>query len=293
LKTREARRKLRDVIAGEKCEQMASVFDPISARIAESLGYSAALVGGSIISHAVLGAPDLIILTLTELAEQVHRCARVSSVALVIDGDHGYGNALNVMRTVEELDYAGAGAVMIEDTLLPRPFGPSDPPKLISLDESIGKMKAAVKARGDSDLLVFGRTGAATIASVDEAIARFRAFEETGVDALFLPGIKSREELDRIAGAVHLPLIAGGVAEPAADAAYLASRGIRLWSSGHQVFAVAVNALYQAMKAVRDGTYPSKLPGIAPSTLFDSLVDSADYAQRTQQFMTGSLSPKP
>lgn len=291
MKVRDARRKLHALLAGKRCALMASVFDPISSRIAEMLGYEAALMGGSIASHVVLGAPDVIVLTLTELAEQVHRSSRVGSVPLIIDGDHGYGNALNVMRTVEELDFAGAAAVMIEDTLLPRPFGPADAPKLISMDESIGKMKAAVKARGDSDLLVFGRTGAATITTVDEAIVRFRAFESVGVDALFLPGVRTRDELDRIATAVRLPLIAGGVAESAEDPEYLASRGVRLWSGGHQVFAVAVNALYEAMKSVREGTYPSKLPGIAPKALLDAVTGSSDYVQRTQEFMGGRQPP--
>jgi carboxyvinyl-carboxyphosphonate phosphorylmutase len=285
LKVHEARRKLQTLLAGDRCVPMASVFDPISSRIAEALGYEGALMGGSIVSHVVLGAPDVIVLTLSELAEQVHRCTRVSSVPLLIDGDHGYGNALNVMRTIEELDFAGAAAVMIEDTLLPRPFGPGDAPKLISMEEAIGKMKAAVKARGDSDLLVFGRTSAATIASVDEAIARFLAFESTGVDGLFLPGVRTRDELDRIAEAVRLPLISGGVAQPLADAEYLASRRVRLWSGGHQVFAVAVNALYDAMKSVREGTYPSKLPDIAPNALLDTVTGSAEYVQRTQAFL--------
>jgi carboxyvinyl-carboxyphosphonate phosphorylmutase len=292
LKVREARHQLRTILAGKRCVLMASVFDPISARIAEALGYEAALMGGSLVSHAVLGAPDVIVLTLTELAEQVHRCARVGSVPLVIDGDHGYGNAMNVMRTVEELDFAGAAAVMIEDTRLPRPFGPSDAQTLIAMDEAIGKMKAAVKARGDSDLLVFGRTGAATIATVDEAIARFRAFENVGVDALMVPGVRTRDELDRIAAEVRLPLIAGGVAESVADPEYLASRGVRAWSAGHQVFAAGVNALYEAMKAVREGMYPSKLPGMASKALFDTVIGSADYAHWTQEFLGASKEEK-
>jgi oxaloacetate decarboxylase len=264
---------------------MASVFDPISSRIADDLGYEAALMGGSIVSHVVLGAPDLIVLTLTELAEQVHRCTRVSRVPLVVDGDHGYGNALNVMRTVEEMDTAGAAAVMIEDTLLPRPYGASDAPRLLPLEESVAKMKAAVRARGDSDFVVLARTGAASIATVDEAITRFRAFESTGVDGLFLPGVRSREELDRIAAAVSLPLVAGGVAESLAQPEYLAGRGVRLFASGHQVFAVAVSALYDAMKAVRNGLPPSTLPGIAPKALIDTVTGAKSYAEWTQHFM--------
>src|SRR4051812_15169564 len=149
LASHNRRSNLRAILGGERSVALATVFDPISSRFAEHLGFEAGLVGGSIVSHVVLGAPGVIVLTLTELAEQVHRCTRASSVPLVIDGDHGYGNALSVMRTVHELDAAGAAGIMIEDTLLPRPYGPSEAAQLLSFDESVGKIAAAVKARGD------------------------------------------------------------------------------------------------------------------------------------------------
>jgi carboxyvinyl-carboxyphosphonate phosphorylmutase len=264
---------------------MATVFDPVSARMAEDLAYEAALVGGSIVSHAVLGAPDVIVLTLTELAEQVHRCARVSKVPLLIDADHGYGNALSVMRTIQELDAAGAAAVMIEDTLLPRAFGPSGAAQLLSFDESIGKIRAAVAARGDSDLVLLGRTSAAAITGIEDAIARFSAYESAGVDALFLPGLRTREELDRISAAVKLPLVVGGAADALLDEGYLASRRVRLWSAGHHTFAVAVNALYDAMKAVRAGTISSRLPHAASRELMDRVTGAAEFDRWARQFL--------
>jgi carboxyvinyl-carboxyphosphonate phosphorylmutase len=282
------RTKMRASLAGSGCAVMATVFDPVSARIAEDLAYEAALVGGSIMSHAVLGAPDVIVLTLTELAEQVHRCARVSKVPLLIDADHGYGNALSVMRTVQELDAAGAAAVMIEDTLLPRAFGPSGAAQLLSFDESVGKIRAAVAARGDSDLVVLGRTSAHAITGIEDAIARFSAYEAAGVDALFLPGLRTREELDRISAAVKLPLVVGGPADALLDEEYLASRRVRLWAAGHHTFAVAVNALYDAMKAVRAGTISSRLPHAASRELMDRVTGVADFDRWTRQFLDAS-----
>jgi len=266
---------------------MATIFDPSSARIADELGFEAGLMGGSIVSHVVLGAPDVIVLTLTELAEQLHRCARVSRVPIVVDGDHGYGNALNVMRTVQELDSAGAGAVMIEDTLLPRGFGPSETPQLLSLEESIGKIRAAVHARGDSDLVVLGRTSAASISSVDDASGRQKAVEAVGVDGLMLPGLKTRDDLDRVSSALRLPLVLGGMPETMCDEEYLASRRVRLWSSGHQTFSVAVKALYDAMKAVRDGVLASRLPATASKELMNGVTGAADYKSWTRQFLGG------
>ena len=281
------RPRLRSLLAQDRCVTMASVFDPMSARIAQDLGYEAALMGGSLVSHAVLGAPDLILLTLTELATQVERCARVSDVPIVVDGDHGYGNALNVMRTVEAMDRAGAGAVMIEDTDLPRPYGPSGAPRLLPLDVAVGKIRAAVRARGDSDLVVLGRTGALATGGVDEAIARCRAFEQEGVDALFVPAASSRADLDRLSAGTRLPLVLAGAAGEVADPVYLASRRVRAWSGGHQVFAVVIAALHEAMRAVLQGTPPSALPGAAPAALMDRLLDAARFEALTRDCLGG------
>ena len=285
MSKQDQRSRLRTILEGSRCVGMATVFDPVSARFAESLGYEAGLVGGSIVSHAVLGAPDVIVLTLTELAEQVRRCTRVSQVPLVIDGDHGYGNALNVMRTVQELDYAGAAAVMIEDTLLPRPFGTSDKPQLLPFDEALGKIKAAVAARENSDIVILGRTSAASISGLPDAIERLRAYEAAGVDALMLPGLRTREELDAISEGVRLPLVIGGAAEVLWNRDYLASRGVRLTSNGHQPFNVAVLALHQAMKAVRDGTPAANLPGAASGELMSSVTGADSYKAWTTRFL--------
>jgi oxaloacetate decarboxylase len=281
------RARLRALLSSQACAPLATIFDPFSARIAEQLAFDAGLMGGSIVSHAVLGAPDLILITLTELAEQVHRCTRVSSVPLVVDCDHGYGNALNVMRTVHEIDTAGAAGLMIEDTLLPRAYGTSAQLQLLSPDEGLGKIRAALKARGDSDVVIFGRTSAFALSSIDDAISRCRAYASAGVDALMLPGLRTREELDRISAAVELPILAGSPAESMADAAYLASRRVRLWSSGHNTLNVAMNALYEAMKSVREGTLSTKLPGGAPRPLFDAVTSASQYDAWTREFLGG------
>lgn len=281
------RSQLRAILAGERCVTLATVFDPISARIAQELGYEAALMGGSIASYAVLAAPDLIVITLSELAEQVRRSTRVSSVPLLVDADHGYGNALNVIRTIEELAHAGAAAAMIEDTLLPRAFGSSRQPQLLSLEESAAKIKAAVAARADSGMLVFGRTSAAALTGTDDAIARLKAYEAAGVDGLFLPGVKSRQELDRISAALSLPLGVGGTADSLGEPDYLASRRVRLWSGGHHTLSVAVQALYDAMKAVREGTLPPHLPNIASEALMSRVTRGSEFEGWTKRFLGG------
>src|SRR3954466_6553483 len=138
----ERRSRLRAVLSGNKCVHPGSVFDPISARIAEDLGFEVGMFAGSIASFTVLGAPDIIVLTLSEFADQAHRICRAGSLPLLCDADHGYGNALNVMRTVEELETAGVAALSIEDTALPQPFGSKGKAQLLSVDEGVGKMHA-------------------------------------------------------------------------------------------------------------------------------------------------------
>ncbi|MGE0801238.1 MAG: oxaloacetate decarboxylase [Lautropia sp.] len=282
----EMRSRFRGLLSGSHCVILATVFDPLSARVAEDLGYEAGLMGGSIASHAVLAAPDVVLLTLTELVEQVRRAVRVSAVPLLVDADHGYGNALNVMRTISELAHAGAAAAMIEDTLLPAAFGPGREPKLLSFEESVAKIKAAVSAGRRSGMIVLGRTSAAAITGVEDAIARLRAFEVAGVEALFVPGLRSRDELDRIAAAVKLPLVVGGAAEALCDPGYLASRRVRLWSGGHQPLIVAVQALHDAMKRVLEGALPAHLPAAGSVPLFDRLIHAKQVDDWTREFLS-------
>lgn len=285
MNTDASRARLRDILRGDRCVAMASVYDPISARIAQTLGCEAGLMGGSLASLAVLGAPDLIVITLTELAEQVRRCTRASPVPLVVDGDHGYGNALNVARTIEELDAAGAAAISIEDTLLPRAFGSGEGVQLVPIEEGIGKIEAAVGARGDSGPLVLGRTSAATVTGVDDAIARLTAYEAAGADALMIPAVRSRELLDRISAATRLPLVVGGMPPSMCDGAYLASRRVRLWGSGHQTVNVAIQALHDAMKAVHEGMPASALPGVATREIMTAVTRADDYDARLRKLL--------
>ena len=120
---RKRREALRSILAGSACVRPGSVYDAISVRIAEDIGFEVGMFGGSVASLAVLGDPDITLITLTELAEQMRRMSRAAALPVLVDADHGYGNALNVRRTVQELEAAGAAGLTIEDTLLPQAFG--------------------------------------------------------------------------------------------------------------------------------------------------------------------------
>lgn len=268
----------RAILEGDECVHPGSVFDPISARVAEEIGFETAMFAGSVASLAVLGAPDLIVVTLTEFADQAYRINRAASrMPLMVDADHGYGNALNVRRTVEELETAGVSGLTIEDTELPQSFGTLGSTRLISIEEGVGKMKAALDARQDPRLAIIGRTGAVAITDTEDAVARIRAYEAAGVDAVFLSGVKTREQVEAVCDAVSIPVMLGGSGTGPATREELSAMGVRVSLQGHQSFMASVQATYDTLKALRDGTAPEDLTGLAPGAMMKRLMRDADY----------------
>jgi carboxyvinyl-carboxyphosphonate phosphorylmutase len=281
------RERLRAVIKGNRCIYPASVYDGIAARIAEDLGFEAMMLAGSVGSFAVLAAPDICVLTLTEFAQQAYRINRAGALPLLVDADHGYGNAMSVKRTVEELETAGVSALTIEDTLLPQPFGASGEGNLISIAEGVGKMKAAIAGRRDPRLVIVGRTSAIGITGVEDTIARLKAYEAAGVDMLFMAGLKTRAQLDAVAGAVKLPLFLGGVPQELMDLDYLTARNVRICLQGHHSFWAAVQGVHDTLKALRDGAKPSELKNIASADLQRRVLRQDDYGRWSREFLGG------
>jgi carboxyvinyl-carboxyphosphonate phosphorylmutase len=278
------RERYRGILAGDKCVYPGSVFDPISARIAEDLGFEVGMFAGSIASGTVLGAPDLIVLTLTEFAQQIHRICRAGDLSLMVDADHGYGNALNVMRTVEELETAGVAAMTIEDTVLPQSFGGGT--TVLPIDEGVGKMKAALAARTDPNMVVAGRTSSLRITDLADTIKRVKAYEAAGVDAVFLAGATTKAEVEAVAAEMKGPLLLGGTTGELADKDYLGSVGVRVALQGHLPFAAAIKATYDTLKALRDGVPPADLkPQLATSEQMDQFMRKADYDKWTTSFL--------
>ena len=282
------REKLRAILQGNACIRPGSVYDATSVRIAEDLGFELGMFGGSVASLAVLGDPDVTLITLTELCEQMRRMSRAARLPVIVDADHGYGNALNVRRTVQELEAAGAAGLTIEDTLLPQAFGVAEP-QLIPLEEGVGKMKAALDGRSDLSLVIFGRTGTRgggpKTSSFAACIERAKAYEATGVDALFFTGLTAREEVQAIAAATRLPLVLGNTQGELDDPAFLVSQRVRIALQGHAPFAAATQAVYDTLKALREGTAPKNLKGLASSDLTARVTRAADVKSRIGNFL--------
>ena len=282
----EQRKRLRAVFAGTKCISPASVYDALSARVAESVGYEIGMLAGSVASNTTLAAPDLIVLTLTEFADQIRRIMRASDLSLIVDADHGYGNALNVMRTVAELEHAGVSGMSIEDTALPMRFGQAEgADELISLEETVGKLKAAVAARRDPATVLLGRTAALKVEGTEGAVKRAKAFAATGVDAIFLVGVESAEQVRAVHEATRLPIMVGSAPASIRREDFVAA-GARVLLQGHQPLPAAVKALKEVYTHLYSGGAPADLKDrIASAKEMDVLVSGDAYKKWQREYL--------
>jgi carboxyvinyl-carboxyphosphonate phosphorylmutase len=274
---------MRAILAGSNCVSPATVFDALSARVAQRVGYEVAVLSGSVCAATLLAAPDVMVHTLTEFADQVRRVMRVSTLSLLLDADHGYGNALNTMRTVEELEHAGAAAIVIEDTVMPPRFG-SASLEVISSAEMVGKLRAALAVRQDPSLLIVGRIAALKAEDTRRAVERAVAYAATGIDALFITGLTSLAEFDAIRTAVRLPIIVG--LAPAVKREDLAARGVRLLLQGHQPVPAVIKTLRDVYSHLYHGGTPAELkPLLATSEEMEQVLGVAQYEEWRRQYL--------
>jgi len=279
----EKRQRFRAVLAGPRCLSPATVFDALSARVAESVGYELGILSGSVCAATVLAAPDLAVHTLTEFADQVRRIMRYSNLSLFVDADQGYGNALNVMRTVEELEHAGLSGLAIEDLVMPARFGSTED-ELISIDEMKGKLRAALQARRDPSLVITARTASVRLENIGNVVARVKAYAATGVDAVFVTGLKKLDDLDAIRAVVRIPIIVGTA--PNLTREELAARGVRFCLQGHPAVAAVVKALRDTYAHLYAGGAPADLKSrIATPEEMERLMGNEPYKKWQREFL--------
>ena len=279
------RDKFRKLLSENSCVHPGSVYDPISARIAEDLGVESGMFAGSIASMTVLGAPDIVMLTLTEFADQTHRICRAGDLPIIVDADHGYGNALNVMRTVEALENAGVSALTIEDTELPPAYGRGNSRRLIPIEEGIGKMQAALEARFDPNLVIMGRTSAPAITGLEDTISRAIAYQNVGVDVMFFAGMKTKAELDAVSEQIDIPIMLGGASDELSDREYLASKNVKIALQGHMPFSASVGAVFETLKALREGISPKNISHSGSNEIMSKVLRHEKYDNWTNKYL--------
>jgi 2-methylisocitrate lyase-like PEP mutase family enzyme len=191
-------RQLKDLLARRAAVTVPGAANALFARVIEDLGFEAVYVTGAGIANMLLGVPDVGLTTMTEVSETVAAIADAVSLPLIVDADTGYGNALNVQRTVRLLERAGANAIQIEDQDFPKRCGHLDDKTLVSAQEMAGKIRAAVDARTSRNTLIIARTDALAVEGFDRALARVALYRDAGADVLFVEAPRQRDELSRI-----------------------------------------------------------------------------------------------
>ena len=238
---------IRDAVAADTV-LMPGVYDALTARIAARVGFDVVFISGYSVSATRLGEPDFGFLTQTDMVEAARAVCRVSDAPVIVDADTGYGNAVNVLRAVRDLQDAGAAGVFLEDQVWPKKCGHMAGKRVVDTAEHAAKIRAAVDARGDRDLFVVARTDARQPLGVEEAIERCLAYKEAGADALFVEAPQSVDELARVAEALPAPLVANMVERGVTP--HLSRSELR--DLGFALIVCPLAALYAATRAVTD-----------------------------------------
>jgi oxaloacetate decarboxylase len=284
------RERFRAVLTRSTCTLAANIFDPLSARIAHILGYDVCVLSGSVGKVANLAVPDIVLSNMSDIVDHCRRITRIADVSLMVDAEDGFGNAINVMRTVKELEAAGVSAIEIEDNVVPKQFNVSHP-GLVSTAEQVGKLKAAVAARIDATTVIVARTSALAECSLDEALDRIRAYADTGAEALMLVGLRrGRPDLEVVHQATSLPLcVLNPPPDVRNDPGFLAASGVRILMLGNPIFAVAVKAIHDSLKHLQEGGALEELRDRqASQDLLRAVNRTDEFMQQQREYMPTS-----
>lgn len=227
---------------------MPGAHDALSAKIIEACGFDALAVGGYAVSASTLGKPDVGLLTLTEMVAVISRLAGAVDIPVFADGDTGHGNITNVIRTVREIEKAGAAAMFLEDQLFPKRCGHMEGKAVVDVGEMTGKIKAAVDARMDEDFIIMARTDALAPLGIDAAIERANLYREAGADMIFVEAPPSIEAMRRITREVNAPTMANNV--EGGKSPLLSAK--ELEEIGYDVVAFPTSAVYALSAALLD-----------------------------------------
>ncbi len=246
--------RLKALLARRAAITVPGVANALFARVVEDLGFEAVYVTGAGVANMLLGAPDIGLTTLTEVAETVAAIADAVSIPLIVDADTGFGNAVNVIRMVRTLERAGAAGIQIEDQVFPKKCGHFSGKNVISRDEMAGKIKAAVDARHDPSLQIIARTDARAVEGLERALERARAYVEAGADATFVEAPTELEELALIPRAVAVPQVANivfGGKTPDPGREKLAELGFSIVLYANAALQAALKASYDVLSVLK------------------------------------------
>ena len=264
----ESRKQLRKMLKEDGIIKAPGAYDAWSAKLVEAAGYFCVYMTGYGVSASVLGKPDIGLITLPEMATMAKHMVEAVHIPVVADADTGYGSTLNVVRTVQEYEAAGVAAIQLEDQVMPKRCGHMEGKELVTEEEMVAKLRAAVKARQDPDLVIIARTDARAVLGIEAAIERSRAYIAAGADVIFFEAPQSREEMELINRELKVPMLANMVDN--GKTPFLAAEELR--AMGYKMVIYQVVTLYSAKKACLDILRELDQRG-STSGLQDRLVD--------------------
>lgn len=287
------RARLRELLAGPGPVVAPGAYDALSARLVEQAGFDVVYMTGFGSTASLVGRPDVGLLTGTEMVDNARRIAAAVDVPVIADADTGYGNAINVVRTVQAYEQAGVAGIHLEDQVTPKRCGHMSEKAVIGADEMVGKIRAAVAARRDPDLVLIARTDAAAVEGLDAAVARARAYADAGADLLFVEAPTSEDAIAAVARQLRgvAPLVfnwAEGGRTPPLPLARIAELGFALvlFPIGTLLAATAgIRALLATLRA--DGTPAAALPGLPTFDGFTDLIGLPEVRALETRFGTG------
>jgi 2-methylisocitrate lyase-like PEP mutase family enzyme len=267
-------------------------YDALGARLIEEAGFAAAYMTGFGSAAARLGRPDVGLMTLTEMVDNAHRIAEAVDIPVIADADTGYGNPINVIRTVREYEAAGVSAIHLEDQVMPKRCGHMEGKVVVPAGEMAAKIAAAVAARRSSDFLIIARTDARAVEGLEQALSRARAYREAGADVLFVEAPQSEAEIEAVARAFpDVPLLfnyAEGGKTPAVSHAFLRDLGFKLVIFPLTVLLAATGAIRSALARVKaDGTPLELVPSLLGFGEFLEFIGLPEIRELESRFADG------
>lgn len=284
-------RVLRDLLAAKEILIAPGAHDVLTAKIIEKAGFEAVYMTGYGQAASHLGTADVGLMTMTEMLARANNFTSAVDIPVIADGDTGFGNAVNVMRTVRQYEMAGVAAIQLEDQVAPKKCGHMTGRQVIPMEEMVGKIRAAVEARENPDFVIIARTDARTIHGIDEAIRRAKAYEEAGADVIFVESPESIEEMKRITSDIKVPVLANmveGGRTPLLSAGELEKLGYDLvifpTASTYMVAQAMKNLMEELM---RTGTTEHLIPEMIPFQEFNDLIGLSEIRELEAKFVIG------
>ncbi|MFH6787100.1 MULTISPECIES: isocitrate lyase/PEP mutase family protein [Methylobacterium] len=282
---------LKSILTRREAVSVPGAANALFARVVEDLGFEAVYVTGAGVANMHLGAPDIGLTTVTEVAETVAAVADAVSLPIIVDADTGFGNAVNMVRTMRLLERAGAAGIQIEDQVFPKKCGHFTGKDVIPAGEMVQKVKAAADARRDGDLQIIARTDARAVEDLDRAIERARAYIEAGADATFVEAPVSVEELARIARDLPVPQVANivfGGRTPDPGRERLAGMGFSIVLYANAALQAALKASFDVLGALkRDGSLAGVADRLASFEERQRAVDKEAWDAREARYRVG------